>query len=512
MAVGRIRELWRSLEPRGQFTIAGIGLLVVATFYFLFQFASTQSYTTLVAGVDANRVGQMTKALDAAGVTYRIASGGTEIDVASAQTSKANIALAAKGLTTGGQVGMEIFDKTSFAMTDFQQKVNYQRAVGGEIARAIEQIDGITSANVQLVLPDDTLFVDQGPKASAAVLLTTTGSLDPSTVSGIAHLVAAAIKGLDTASVTITDATGALLWPNPSQTGGLTATSKLAAEQIYAARLGAQIASMLDLTIGPGKALARVQADLNVDQTTLDRITYAKKGTPITTQTQQETLQSKGGGTVAPTGSSTKTPAYSATSAGTNSSSNYENQTGSTSFGVDRTIQKTTVAPGAVNRLSVALLIDSSVPKAEVASLRKSAASLAGIVPSRGDTLSVSTMEFAKPAAAVKSADAGGPGGLMANPLGLAKGALLGLASIVFLFFMSRLLKRREREGVAAEPTWLREISRAVPVGELGAGRVQRELNTAATTRQAELKAEAGEIARQQPEQVAVQVGQWLKE
>ena len=462
MALERIRSLWRSLEPRGQFTIAGLGLVTVVTFYFLFQLASTQSYTTLVSGGDPSRVGQMTQALNSAGVTYRLANGGTEIDVPSAQESKANVALAEKGLSGTTQPGMTLFDKTNLAETDFQQQVDYQRAVEGELDNAIMEIDGITNADVQLVIPDETLFVDQGPKASASVLLTTASSLDPSSVSGIAHLVAAAVKGLNTSNVTITDQTGTLLWPNADESGEVTANSKLEAEQLYSAELGAQITSMLDQTLGPDKAIAQVQADIDVDQTTLDKTTYAKKGTPLQKQTSDETLTSTGGGssTVPTTGATT--PAVPTTGAtGPNSTSNYKNTSGTTSFGVDKTVQRTVIAPGTVDQLDVALMIDSSVPKSEVASIKKSVASLAGIQPKRGDTLSVSTIKFAPQTTTKSTAAATGIGALMANPLGLAKYVLLGLGSLVFLFMMSRKLKRSEREGLAPEPTWLREISRS---------------------------------------------------
>src|SRR5262249_6012032 len=107
---------------------------------------------------------------------------------------------------------------------------------------------------------------------------------------------------LSTANVTITDGTGSLLWPNPNENGSLNASTKLAAQQVYAAQLGAQITSMLNATIGPGKALARVQADLDVDQTTRAKTTYADKGTPVQTQTSQETLTSTGGAAVTPAG------------------------------------------------------------------------------------------------------------------------------------------------------------------------------------------------------------------
>ncbi len=509
-ATERIRTLWGNLEPRGQLTIAGIGVLVVGAFYFMFQLGSTASYSTLVSGQNPSQVGQMTKALDSAGIQYKLGNGGTEIDVRSSQLSQANVALATKGLTPGNQPGMELFDKTSLAMTDFQQKVDYQRALEGEIDRSVTQINGITGADVQLVIPDDTLFTAQSAKASAAVLLTTAGQLDPSTISGIAHLVASSVKGLDTANVTITDGTGELLWPTPGASGAVTATSKLAAQQLYSAQLGAQITSMLDSTLGPNKALARVQADINVDQTTLDKTTYARKGTPLQKQTSTETLTSTGGGTVAPAGAGI---ANTGTSAGAGSKSNYQNSSGTTSFGVNKTVQRTVVAPGSVSQLNVALLVDSSVSKAELTSIKQSVASLAGIDAKRGDTLTVSTIKFAKPAAPAAAAGAAKTGisSIMANPLGMARYVLLGLGCLLFLFFMSRHLKRREKEGLAAEPTWLREITRAVPVAELEASRT-RELTNPQAQKSAALRAEASEIAMRQPDQIAQQIGEWLKE
>jgi flagellar M-ring protein FliF len=509
VGLARGKDLWKSLEPRGQVTIVGCALLVVVTLTFLYSFASKPSYTTIVSGVDPAQTGQMTSALGSAGISYRLGAGGTSIDVRDSQASQARIALASKGLTNGGQVGFEIFNKVSMGATDFQQKINYQRALEGEIDRAIQQIDGITSADVQLVLPEDTLFVDQGSKASAAVLLTAPGTLDPSTVGGIAHLVAASVKGLDTANVTVTDQSGALLWPRSDAAGGVSATTKLGADQLYGAQLAAQINAMLVSTLGPGKAQARVHADLNVDQTTMEKVTYAKKGTPLQTQTQQEKLKSTGGSPALPAGtaSNTTTTNYPAASS-SSSNSNYQSKSDNTTFGVDRTVQKTTVAPGSVNRLDVALLVDSSVPAAAVAGLKQSVASMAGVDPKRGDTLAVSRIAFAKQATAgaAKSSPL-----TSLNPIALGKYVALGLATLVFLFFMRRGLKRREREGVAPEPTWLREIERSVAVGELEAAPQRAALDPASTRREA-LKAEAEEIVTKQPEQLAVQVTEWLKE
>jgi flagellar M-ring protein FliF len=227
-------------------------------------------------------------------------------------------------------------------------------------------------------------------------------------------------------------------------------------------------------------------------------------------QTSSETLKSTGGGAVTPTGTGITNTG---TAGGAGSKSNYQNSSGTTSFGVDKTVQRTVVAPGSVNQLNVALLVDSSVSKAELTSIKQSVASLAGIDPKRGDTLTVSTIKFAKPAAPAAAAGAAKSGisSIMANPFGMARYVLLGLGCLLFLFFMSRHLKRREKEGLGAEPTWLREINRAMPVAELEAART-RELTNPQAQKSAALRAEASEIAMRQPDQIAQQIGEWLKE
>src|SRR5262249_57288200 len=151
-------------------------------------------------------------------------------------------------------------------------------------------------------------------------------------------------------------------------------------------------------------------------------------------------------------------PSYAAgAAAGAGGQSKYNHTTGSTQYGVDKEIQRSVVAPGTVNRLDVALIVDKSVPKAEVTSIQKSVASLAGITPSRGDTLAVSQVTMAPQPTTATQAKPSPIAGIMANPLGLARNVLLAIAAIVFLFMIRRSLKRREGEASVPEPTWLRE-------------------------------------------------------
>jgi flagellar M-ring protein FliF len=363
---------------------------------------------------------------------------------------------------------------------------------------------------VQLVLPDDSLFADEQSKASAAVLVTGGSGLDSSTVRGIANLVASSVKSLEARHVTITDETGSLLWPTGDAAGGSSAHTKLEADNLYSAQLAGQINALLASTLGAGTALARVHADLNVDQTTIDKVTYAKRGVPLTQQIETETLKSKGGGAALPAGTSANaSPSYAA-AAGATGQSQYNNKKDSTSFGVDKTIQRSIVAPGSVNRLDVALVVDKSVPPAQVTSLQKSIASLAGISPTRGDTMAVSRIAFAKrtPAAAVK----GSPLSLFQDPLGLAKKAVVVVAALLFLVTMRRALARRERDASVPEPKWLREIESGMTVAELEAAPVQRALPSAGQVERTEIFEQVDEISQKKPEAIAHQVATWMKE
>src|SRR5947209_17758483 len=185
------------------------------------QLASQPNYTTMLTGLDPAQTGKITSALDTKGIRYEIQNNGTAIAVDKSQVAQARIALASKGLPENAQPGMALMDKTPLGASDFQQQVTYQRALEGQLAQTISQVDGVGGASVQLVLPQDQLFADQQSTAKAAVLLSSnSGNLQPGAVRGIAGLVASSVKGLSPQSVTITDSTGQMLWPNQESGSG----------------------------------------------------------------------------------------------------------------------------------------------------------------------------------------------------------------------------------------------------------------------------------------------------
>jgi flagellar M-ring protein FliF len=500
------RTLLANTTPKGKAVMAASAIGVVVLLFVMMKLASAPSYTTMLTGLNPAETGKITAALDTAGVGYQIDNNGTALSVDKGKVAQARIALAEQGLPSKGQPGFELFDKQKLGASDFQQKVTYQRALEGQIAGTIGQIQGVSGAQVSLVLPEDQLFSAEQSPATAAVLLSGSATnLDPSAVRGIASLVSSSVKGLKPQNVSITDASGQLMWPNGDSSANGGGGNKLTAQTRYNASLQGSLDAMLAQTLGPGKAHVQVASDLNVDQSTLDKLTYAKKGVPLKTTDETERLRGGGAGASGAAGSASNLPSYAASGAG-GSNSNYQRKSTQTDFGVNKVVQRTKVAPGQVNRLSVGLVVDKSVPPAQVTQLKNAVSAAAGIDAKRGDVLNVSQVAFAKPATTPPAA---GPVGGM---LDYAKYGIAGLGVLGFLFFLMRHLKRRERESLG-EPTWLRQIEAPTTLADLEAGRTTRMPAVATEMPEpsgARISAES--IAEKDPERVAQQIRTWMEQ
>src|SRR3954454_20727362 len=501
-----LRSLLANTTAKGKPVMAASALGLLVLTFVMFKVASAPSYATMLTGLDPAETGKITAALDEKGVGYELRNNGTALAVVKSSIPQARIALAEKGLPGKGQPGFELFDKQKLGAPDFPQKVTYQRALEGQIASTIGQIQGVAGAQVSLVLPEDQLFAEDQTPATAAVLLSgSSTNLDPSSIRGIASLVSSSVKGLKPQSVSITDASGQLLWPNSdSASGGTGTANKLTAQSRYNAQLQGSLDAMLTQTLGAGKARVQVSSDLNVDKSTLDKLTYAKKGIPLKQTEETERLRGGGSTSGGAAGSASNLPSYAGSASG-GSNSNYQRKSTQTDFGVDKTVQRTKVAAGQINRLSVGLVVDKSVPPAQVAQIKNAVSAAAGVDTTRGDVLNVSQVAFAKPAATPAAAPAG-------DMMGYAKYGAAGLGLLVFLLFLLRQLKRRERESLA-EPTWLRQIEAPTTLADLEAGRTTRmpalatEMPGPSATR-----VSAESIAEKDPERVAQQIRTWMEE
>jgi len=508
-----VAALASRLTPRGWLIVGGSAVAAILFIYLFVHTVSQPSYSTLASGLDPSQTGKMTSTLSEHGVGYELQNNGTAIAVQSNQTAAARVALAGAGLLGNTQPGFSLFEKQNLGESNFQQQVTYQRALQGQLEETIDSVQGVSGAQVELVLPSSQsqIFGENQGVSSAAVLLSGTGSLDQSSVRGIAQLVASSVPGLQLSKVTITSASGQLLWPGPNGGEAGSGTSLQEAEQRYDANMAASLNAMLAQTLGPGKAQVLVYANMNVNQTTQESLTYGKEGVPLQQSKSLETLSGAGAGAGGVTGTANATAG-----AGAAGKSSYKRESTNSSLGVNKTVTHSTVAPGVVESQHVSVLLDHSVPAAALPAIREAVTNAAGIQAKRGDTISLGQIPFAKQTTAAAASS---------SMLNYAKYALLGIAALVFLFFMTRAIRRREGETIE-EPSWLREIDAPVRLSEL-----EREISRQPTEVMAsvgprapgaatnggapsgeDIRRQVEQLADSDPDRVAAQLRNWMQE
>ncbi len=505
-----------SMSLRGKVTLAACAVGFLIAVALIFRMATAPSYVVVMSGLDPTKSGEIVGTLTEAGISGNVTGGGTQLQVPKGKEDAAITALAAKGLnTTNAQLGFaDTLDKQKLGASSIQQKVAYQRGLEGEIAAAISKIEGVGTPNVRLTLPDQTAFVgaEDQPGATAAVVLGSTAStLAPGAVKGIANLVAASVPNLNVQKVTITDGAGSLVWPSG---GSGDSGTKAAAEASRAQATEARINGLLDQTLGANKARVQVNYDLNMDKVSQEKLAYESKGTPLNTETSKETLEGTGSVPGGTSGSTGNVPGYSGAN-GTFASGNnkYEQNSDKTAYGVGKTITKTDVASGAVNKMKVGLIVDTKLNLSDQAQkdLESMVANAAGVDSERGDTISTTAMEFPKTEEAKASP-------VPAGMLGALKGIAIAIAAMMFLFFLSRYLRGREEDVLMDEPSWLKQLPRpASPVG-LEAPNVQMmqqmdQMEAVAAKFASDPRKKAlQDVVDNEPERVAAHLRSWITE
>src|SRR3954454_9541970 len=273
--------------------ILGVSLVaILAIAFIMLKVATAPTYSLIASGLDPAQTGKITTALDEQGIAYELRNNGTALAVNKASMAQARIALASQGVeATGGgsQPGYELLDQSKLGASQFQQQVTYQRALEGEVARTLSGVQGVSNPTVQIVMPQDDLFQDEASPATAAIQLgNPSDTLAPGAVRGMAQSAAASVKGLKSQNVTITDSTGTILWPSDDASGSPGGSSKQSAEARYSRQLENSINAMLVSTLGPNMAKVTINADLNVDKSSSEELTYADKGVPLTQSEEKE--------------------------------------------------------------------------------------------------------------------------------------------------------------------------------------------------------------------------------
>ncbi|BCL60615.1 hypothetical protein DGMP_13080 [Desulfomarina profundi] len=241
-------------------------LISIALFGVLIFQARTADQQLLYANLSISDASSVTSWLKARKIPYSLKHGGRDIWISADQIYQTRLDLAANGLPSGEGVGFEIFDKQSFALTDFVQKVNHTRALQGELSRTITSLGPVESTRVHLALPEKRLFKSQQKKATASVIITLVPGrkLDEKQVQGIIHLVAGSVTGLEPDNVNIIDSNGVILESlKEKDRDNLLPVDMLTYQQELEHRLEMRAQDLLDKTMGKDHAMVRVTASLD---------------------------------------------------------------------------------------------------------------------------------------------------------------------------------------------------------------------------------------------------------
>lgn len=539
----QMKEIWARLTRVQRIVLVAVpSALLVAILIFIVMSAGPR-YDVLYSRLAQKDASDIVAELAKTNVPYKIANNGDVILVPTGVVNETRLKLAGMGLPRGGGVGFEIFDATKFGMTDFTQKVNYKRALEGELQRTISSLSEIESCRVHIVMPEPELFTEKEKPTTASVVL----ELKPDTqikrdqVRGIVNLVASGVEGLKPENVNVVDSHGNILSAFIAEeaaesspealangAGVLTQQAKLTLHQMEIQRnfekdLEKKISSVLTKALPNNRFSVAATAELNFDKTENQSETFEPvvdgQGIVRSSQTKKEQYVGDGGfpanvvGGVP--GTDSNIPGYQAV-AGNNAQ--FSREEAITNYEINRTVRHNVEAPGAPKRVSVAVFVDDLQPQ-QVSSIRTIVMAAAGLDLNRGDQVAVENMPFDKSQDLARQLE----GEKMNNQMfafTLAKIGLLLLVGIGVLLFLRSILGPKKVKDYVEAPEDI-EIPEERPIipqvedlisPEVTADELARMEAAREAKKRENLRREVADLARQHPENVAQIIKKWLSE
>jgi flagellar M-ring protein FliF len=503
-----------------------IGLLVAGLAlggFVFFRWVTTPTMAPLFSNLAAADASAIVDELNAGGVAYELADGGGTILVANDAVYDLRLQMSGKGLPAGSDTGYALLDEQGITTSEFQQQVQYQRAIEGELANTLEALDGVSQAVVHVALPEDEVFASDEAEPTASVLL----DLAPGTelggeqVQSITNLVSSSIEGMAPEQVTVSDSTGQLL---SAAGAGLTSTAGDARSQMesdYETRLAANAQAILDRVLGPGHAEVSVRADLDMSQrdSTSTSYQYTEGTPPISEQRSTEEYSGDGTAVGGVLGPENTADAADGTGEG---QSDYRTESTTANNAVGETVENTVTAPGEVNRLTVAVVMDDTVAGGlNQAQVQELVSNAVGLDEARGDDISVASLAFDTAAADRAAAEmtAAREAEQQAQMWSLVRtgGIALGIALLVLVVWLRSRRRDDDEEdddeplelddGLLAELEKLRVASSRDDTAVLDT----RALELEAAERQ-RVRGEIASMVSERPDEVAQMLRGWLSD
>jgi flagellar M-ring protein FliF len=392
----------------------------------------TPDYRVLYSNLSDRDGGAIIAALNQMNVPYRIAEGGGAILVPGQQVYDARLRLASQGMPKGSVVGFELVDNQKFGATQFQEQINYQRGLEGELAKSIQSLSAVGAARVHLAIPKPSVFLrdQQNPSASVLLTLNTGKALDRAQVTGIINLVASSVPELSTSNVSVVDQTGALLSRNGAgiDNGGLDPSQLSYIKQIETETIR-RITDILEPIVGHGNARVQVTADVDFQRVESVAETFKPNQDPklaaVRTQQSSSAQTTSGGagaqgvpgalsnqppaGGVATVDGKPLGPGAAATAAAASPINAKKDE--AVAYEVDKTIQHTRAQVGAIKRLTAAVVVNhrkqvdkdgkstsAPMPDKDMGEINALVREAMGFSKERGDSLNILNAAFNEPA------------------------------------------------------------------------------------------------------------------
>lgn len=392
----------KNMPLNRKLALAGLVVIVFAMLLTLLLWLPKQDYQILYTNLTSEDAGNVINKLKEKKVPYQVKD--NAIYVPSDKVHELRLELAAQGIPSGGGVGFEIFDKTQIGLTEFSQRVNYIRALQGELQRTIKQLQEVDQVRVHIAIPEKTIFTEKEdhPTASVVLKLKPGRSLSKEQVSSIIHLVSSSVEGLSPQYVTVVDQYGNLL-SAPKDPAQLVDATQIEYKRNIEKTYEKNIQSMLENIVGKGKAIVRVSAD--IDFSKVEKL--EEKFDPDTIAIRQEQrMQEKtmGPQTGGIPGVLSNQPGQAAQT--TTQSVQSQKQQENINYEVSKTISKILQSTGQIKKLSVAVLVDGTykeekgkkvyVPRSEeeVKKYQELVQAAIGYNKERGDYVIVESMPF----------------------------------------------------------------------------------------------------------------------
>lgn len=453
-------------RPQKILYAGGLGALVASIVLMVYLF-NRPDYTPLFTNLSQSDMGEVVQSLKTKKVPYQLSNG--TVDVPRENVYDTRIALAAEGIPKGSGVGFEIFDQQKLGSTEFVQKINYQRAIQGELARTINGMDEVLESRVHVVMPEESLFQeDRKPPSAAVVLKLQPGrKLDPKQVRGIVHLVSSTVRGLDEDRISVMSTDGQVLFKKNQEDQAHGNMAQLERQSFLEDELRQKVQTMLEQLVGMNKVMTRVSVDLDFNQVQMAEETFDPDSSVI--RSQQRSVENSEGKDLAARGNpdvpiNVEGKLLQGGQQGDGKGKQFNRQRETVNYEINKVSKQIVQAPGTLKRVSVAVILDGPYEMkdggsgkqkltfvgrspAELKAIEDVVKKAVGYTEARGDQITVSNFPFAaeKPEGQATIWE-----NKWLNLLRTNQRILINvvLAALIFLFLVRPLLKRIKKFGL----------------------------------------------------------------